>query len=320
LEHRPVSRRTFGNRDTGFRRITPSPVAAPIMTKPTALAAAIDTRSSSMGTITTSDDTQIFYKDWGSGQPVVFSHGWPLNADAWDDQAMLVAANGYRAIAHDRRGHGRSSQPWTGNDLDTYADDLAQLIDTLDLHDVVLVGHSTGGGEVTRYIGRHGTARVAKALLVGAIPPLMLKTQANPQGTPIEAFDAIRAGVSGDRSQFYKDLSAPFYGANRPGSTVSQGVRKAFWLWSMQVGLKGAYDCIKAFSETDLTQDLKRIDVPTMIIHGDDDQIVPIDASARRSVELVNDATLKEYPGAPHGLFATHKDQFNTDLLDFISS
>jgi non-heme chloroperoxidase len=279
----------------------------------------MDHKEQQMGTITTGDGTQIFYKDWGQGQPVVFSHGWPLNADAWDDQAMLVAANGYRAIAHDRRGHGRSAQPWDGNNLDTYADDLAQLIDSLDLQGVVLVGHSTGGGEVTRYIGRHGTARVAKALLLGAIPPLMLKTNANPLGTPIEAFDAIRAGVLGDRSQFYKDLSVPFYGANRPGSTVSEGVREAFWLWSMQVGLKGAYDCIKAFSETDLTEDLKRIDVPTLLIHGDDDQIVPIDASARRSVELVPDATLKEYPGAPHGLFATHKDQFNTDLLAFIS-
>jgi non-heme chloroperoxidase len=273
-----------------------------------------------MATITTTDGTEIFYKDWGEGQPVVFSHGWPLNADAWDDQAMLVAANGHRAIAHDRRGHGRSSQPWTGNDLDTYADDLAALIDTLDLHQAILVGHSTGGGEVTRYIGRHGTARVAKAVLVGAIAPLMLKTEANPGGTPIEAFDAIRAGVSGDRSQFYKDLSAPFYGANRAGSTVSQGVRDSFWLWSMQVGLKGAYDCVKAFSETDLTKDLKRIDVPTLIIHGDDDQIVPIGASALLSSKLVKDATLKVYPGAPHGLFATHKDQFNADLLAFIGA
>jgi non-heme chloroperoxidase len=275
-----------------------------------------------MGIITTTDGTDIFYKDWGAGQPVVFSHGWPLNADAWDDQAMLVADNGFRAIAHDRRGHGRSSQPWQGNDLDTYADDLAQLIDTLDLQDVVLVGHSTGGGEVTRYLGRHGSGRVAKAVLLGAIPPLMLKTDANPQGTPIEAFDAIRAGVSADRSQFYKDLSEPFYGANRPGAQVSQGIRDAFWLWSMQVGLKGAYDCIKAFSETDLTEDLRRIDVSTLIIHGDDDQIVPIDASARRAVELVKDATLKEYSGAPHGLaqVAPHKDQFNADLLAFLKA
>jgi non-heme chloroperoxidase len=273
-----------------------------------------------MRTITTSDGTDIFYKDWGSGQPVVFSHGWPLNADAWDDQLMLVASNGFRGIAHDRRAHGRSSQPWTGHDLDTYADDLAQLIDTLDLQDVVLVGHSTGGGEVTRYLGRHGSNRVAKLVLLGAITPLMLKTDANPNGTPIEAFDAIRAGVSGDRSQFYKDLSEPFYGANRPGAQVSQGLRDSFWLWSMQVGLKGAYDCIKAFSETDLTEDLQRVDVPTLIVHGDDDQIVPIDASARRAVELVKDATLKVYPGASHGLaqVAPHKDQFNADLLDFI--
>jgi non-heme chloroperoxidase len=275
-----------------------------------------------MGTITTNDGTHIFYKDWGSGQPVVFSHGWPLNADAWDDQAMLVAANGYRAIAHDRRGHGRSSQPWTGHDLDTYADDLAQLLDTLDLQNVVLVGHSTGGGEVTRYLGRHGTDRVAKLVLLGAITPLMLKTDANPNGTPIEAFDAIRQGVAGDRSQFYQDLSEPFYGANRPGNLVSQGVRDSFWLWSMQVGLKGAYDCIRAFSETDLTEDLQRIDVPTLIIHGDDDQIVPIDASARRAVDLVKDATLKVYPGAAHGLaqVAPTKDQFNTDLLDFLNA
>jgi non-heme chloroperoxidase len=273
-----------------------------------------------MGTITTTDGTSIFYKDWGSGQPVVFSHGWPLNADAWDDQAMLVAGNGFRAIAHDRRGHGRSSQPWAGNDMDTYADDLAELMDTLDLREAILVGHSTGGGEVTRYLGRHGSARVTKAVLVGAIPPLMLKTDANPGGTPIEAFDAIRAGVSGDRSQFYKDLAMPFYGANRAGSKVSEGVREAFWLWSMQVGLKGAYDCVRVFSETDLTEDLKRIDVPTLIIHGDDDQIVPIGDSALLSSKLVKDATLKVYPGAPHGLFATHKDRFNADLLEFIRS
>ena len=273
-----------------------------------------------MGTITTSDGTQIFYKDWGSGRPVVFSHGWPLNADAWDDQAMLVADHGHRAIAHDRRGHGRSSQPWGGHDLDTYADDLAQLIETLDLQEAVLVGHSTGGGEVTRYVGRHGTDRVAKLVLLGAITPLMLKTPANPNGTPVEAFDAIRAGVSADRSQFYQDLSEPFYGANRPGNQVSEGMRDSFWLWSMQVGLKGAYDCVKAFSETDLTEDLRRVDVPTLILHGDDDQIVPIDASARRAVELVKDVTLKVYPGAPHGLaqVAPYQDQFNTDLLAFI--
>jgi non-heme chloroperoxidase len=271
-----------------------------------------------MAAIKTEDGTEIFYKDWGEGQPVVFSHGWPLNADAWDDQAMLVASNGFRAIAHDRRGHGRSSQPWNGNDLDTYADDLAELFEALDLNDAILVGHSTGGGEVTRYIGRHGTSRVAKALLVSAIPPLMLKTDTNPEGTPIEAFDEIRAGLSRDRSQFYKDLSAPFFGANREGSTVSQGVRDAFWLWSMQVGMKGAYDCVKAFSETDLTEDLKKIDVPTLIVHGDDDQIVPIGAAAEKSAKLVADSTLKIYPGAPHGLFATHKDEFNSELMDFI--
>ena len=274
----------------------------------------------STSTITTRDGTTIFYKDWGAGQPVVFSHGWPLNADAWDDQLVFVAPHGYRAIAHDRRGHGRSSQPWDGNDMDTYADDLAALLDTLDLHDAVLVGHSTGGGEVTRYIGRHGTSRVAKAVLVGAVPPLMLKTAANPGGLPIEAFDNIRAGVSADRSQYYKDLSAPFYGANRPGAKVSQGTRDMFWLWSMQVGLKGALDCIKAFSETDMTEDLKKFDIPTLIIHGDDDQIVPIGASALLSSKMIRTATLKVYPGAPHGMCSTHKDQVNADLLAFFKA
>jgi non-heme chloroperoxidase len=275
-----------------------------------------------MGTITTRDGTEIFYKDWGRGHPVVFSHGWPLTADAWDDQAFLVASHGYRAIAHDRRGGGRSGQPWNGNDLDTYADDLAEVIEALDLRDAVLVGHSTGGGEVTRYIGRHGTSRVSKVVLLGAIPPLMLKTAANPGGLPIEAFDDLRAGLTADRSQFYKDVSVPFYGANRPGSTVSQGLRDSFWLMSMTVGVKGAYDCIKAFSETDLTEDLKKFDIPTLIIHGDDDQIVPIGASALMSSKIVKDCTLKVYPGAPHGLAQApaFKDIFNTDLLNFIKT
>jgi non-heme chloroperoxidase len=275
-----------------------------------------------MPTITTRDGTEIYYKDWGTGQPVVFSHGWPLTADAWDDQAFFVASNGYRAIAHDRRGGGRSSQPWDGNDLDHYADDLADLIEALNLRDIVLVGHSTGGGEVVHYVGRHGSSRVAKIVTVGAIPPLMLKTDANPGGLPIGVFDGLREGVRKDRSQFYEDLSAPFYGANRAGSTVSQGLRDSFWLMSMSVGIKGAYDCIKAFSETDQTEDLKKIDVPMLIIHGDDDQIVPIDDSARRSVEIVKGATLKVYPGAPHGLANTtaFKDTLNSDLLAFLRS
>jgi non-heme chloroperoxidase len=266
------------------------------------------------------ESAEIFFKDWGAGQPVVFSQGWPLNADAWDDQMVFVASHGYRAIAHDRHGHGRSSQTWTGNDMDTYADDLAALIDLLNLRDIVLVGHSTGGGEVTCCVGRYGASRVAKVVLVAAIPPLMLKTAANPGGMPIEAFDQIRAGIAGDRSQFYKDLSAPFYGANRPDSNTSPGIRDMFWLRSMQVGLKAAYDCIKVFSETDLTEDLKTIDVPTLIIHGDDDQIVPIANSAKLSVEIAPSATLKVYPGAPHGLTVTHKDQFNADLLAFLRS
>jgi non-heme chloroperoxidase len=272
------------------------------------------------GHVSIKDGTDIFFKDWGKGQPIVFSHGWPLTADAWDDQLMFFADNGYRAIAHDRRGGGRSSQPWEGNDLDTYADDLSQVLETLDLTDVVLVGHSTGGGEVTRYIGRHGSSRIAKLVLVGAIPPLMIKTPANPEGLPKAAFDAIRDGLRKDRSEFYKELSAAFYGANRPGSTVTQGLRDQFWLQSMTCGIKGAYDCVKAFSETDLTMDLEAIDVPTLIIHGDDDQIVPIGDSAMKSSKIVKNAQFKIYPGAPHGLTSTLKDEFNADLLAFLKS
>jgi non-heme chloroperoxidase len=271
-----------------------------------------------MPTITARDGAQIFYKDWGTGRPVVFSHGWPLNADAWDEQLLFLASNGYRAIAHDRRGHGRSSQTWTGNDMDTYADDLAALVEALDLRDAVHIGHSTGGGEVVRYIGRHGTKRVAKAVLVSAVPPLMLKTADNPEGLPIEVFDQIRVGLTTDRSQYYKDFSAPFYGANRSGSTVSQGVRDQFWRLSMQVGLAGAYECVKAFSETDFREDLKKVDVPTLVIHGDDDQIVPIAVGGLRSSKLIKGALLKIYPGAPHGLMSTHQQQFNADLLEFI--
>jgi non-heme chloroperoxidase len=271
-----------------------------------------------MPMITIQDGTQIYYKDWGSGQPVVFSHGWPLSADAWEDQMFFLSSRGYRCIAHDRRGHGRSSQPWNGNDMDTYADDLAKLAEELDLKNAIHVGHSTGGGEVARYIGRHGTKRVAKAVLIGAVPPLMLKTAANPGGTPREAFDGIRAAVLADRSNFFKELTLPFYGYNRPGAKVSEGVRESFWLQGMMAGFPAAYFCIKAFSETDFTEDLKKIDAPTLILHGEDDQIVPIGASALLSAKLVREATLKVYPGLSHGMCSTHKEQINTDLLAFI--
>src|SRR5674476_345969 len=273
-----------------------------------------------MSMIRMKDGTQIYYKDWGIGQPVLLSHGWPLSADSWEVQMMFLASNGYRCIAHDRRGHGRSSQPWKGNDMDTYADDLAALVEALDLKTAIHVGHSTGGGEVARYIGRHGTKRVAKAVLIGSVTPLMLKTTANPGGLPIDAFEKIRAGVLADRSQFFKDLTLPFYGYNRPGAKVSEGVRESFWLQGMMAGFPASYFCIKAFSETDFTEDLKKFDVPTLILHGDDDQIVPIGDSARLSSKIVKGAILKVYKGAPHGMCTTLKDQVNEDLLAFFKA
>jgi len=273
-----------------------------------------------MSTITTKDGTQIYYKDWGRGPAVTFSHGWPLNADAWDGQMLFLAKTGFRVVAHDRRGHGRSSQPSSGNDMNGYADDLAAVIEALDLKDVTVVGHSTGGGEVARYIGRHGTKRVRKAVLIAAVPPLLLKTLANPEGLPIEVFDKIRSDLAKNPSQFYKDLATQFYGANRPGAKVAQGTLDQFWLWSMQAGLLNAYESIKAFSETDQTEDLKKFDVPTLVLHGEDDQIVPVKDSAKKSARLIKGAKEIYYPGAPHGITATHQDQINADLLGFLKS
>jgi non-heme chloroperoxidase len=270
-----------------------------------------------MPTITVKDGTRIFYKDWGSGQPIVFSHGWPLTADDWDGQMLFFGQKGYRVIAHDRRGHGRSTQTWDGNEMNTYADDLAALFEHLDLHDAIMVGHSTGGGEVARYLGRHGSKRVAKAALISAVPPLMLKTPANPLGAPVEVFDGLRAALAANRPQFYRDITLPFYGYNRPGAVTSEGIREHWWLQGMLGGMKAHYDCIEAFSETDFTEDLKKIDIPVLVLHGEDDQIVPIDAAGRSSAKILKNATLKTYPGYPHGMPATHADQINADLLAF---
>jgi non-heme chloroperoxidase len=273
-----------------------------------------------MSTITVRDGTTLYYKDWGEGPVITFSHGWPLCSDAWDGQMLFLAQNGFRTVAHDRRGHGRSSQTWSGNNMDGYADDLASVLEKLDLKNVILVGHSTGGGEVARYIGRHGTKRVAAAVLIAAVPPILLKSPSNPEGVPIELFDQLRKSLFKDRSQFYKDFAVPFYGANRPGASVSQGMLDQFWLWSMQGGLKNVYDSIKAFSETDFTEDLKKFDVPTLVMHGEDDQIVPIKDSAKKSARLITGAQETYYPGRPHGLTATHQDEVNTDLLKFVKS
>ncbi len=297
----------------------PAVVAARSDTAPTSLKS-ISPKGKTMSTITTKDGTEIYYKDWGTGPVVTFSHGWPLSADAWDGQMLFLAQKGYRVVAHDRRGHGRSSQASSGNDMNGYADDLAAVIEALDLKQATLVGHSTGGGEVARYFGRHGTKRVAKAVLIAAVPPIMLKSPANPEGLPIEVFDKIRSGVAGDRSQYYKELAVAFYGANRPGAKVSQGVLDQFWLWSMQAGTKNAYESIKAFSETDFSEDLKKMTVPTLVLHGEDDQIVPVKDSARKSAKLIPGAKEIYYPGAPHGLTATHQDQVNADLLAFLES
>ncbi|AGB73882.1 MULTISPECIES: alpha/beta fold hydrolase [Rhizobium] len=296
------------------------PAIAAAKTAKQSLTATVTPGKPAMSTITTKDGTEIYYKDWGTGPVVTFSHGWPLNSDAWEGQMLFLARRGFRVVAHDRRGHGRSSQPRSGNDMNGYADDLAAVIEALDLRDATLVGHSTGGGEVARYIGRHGTKRVAKAVLIAAVPPVMVKSAANPEGLPIEAFDAIRAGLAKDRSQFYRDFAPQFYGANRPGSNVSQGTLDQFWLWGMQAGLLNAYECVKAFSETDFTEDLKKFDVPTLVVHGEDDQIVPIKDTAVKSVRLIKGAKNIYYPGAPHGITATHQDQLNADLLAFLKA